>query len=276
MLVWFALLFFGFFGIGSGAEWAAAEQRASYDALKRQGNNAFSLRELHSVPVTLPNDTQVILIAPTAWRGLNHTLAELIKSEHAHFSHLLGPIPQFDLTVMLMEEEAFFKLTRAPRWTNALYFKGRITIPLAAKGELDQTNLMRAVKHEFAHAVINAFSRGRCPGWLDEGLAQWAEGPENPALRPALAQWLKSRGPVPLNLLQGGFTKLDLAMVPAAYAQSLFITKLIIRSFGFKVISKYLEELRREADQSIAFKKSFGFNEQHFERMAGLALSDWR
>ena len=32
------------------------------------------------------------------------------------------------------------------------------------------------LSHELAHAFIRQASGGRAPGWLHEGLAQWAEG----------------------------------------------------------------------------------------------------
>lgn len=37
---------------------------------------------------------------------------------------------------------------------------------------------------------------------------------------------------IPLGMLQGGFTKLDPKMVPAAYAQSLVTTSAVLSGYG--------------------------------------------
>jgi len=244
-----------------------SEDDLSYQAERGEG--------LIFLPVTLPDGGHVTLISPSRWRSLLKRLERLLVGEHARFTSLLGPLPPVKTAVQLMEEEHFFKLTQAPKWTNALYYQGRITVPLSPHKPVDCENLMRAIKHEFAHAIVNAISGGHCPGWLDEGLAQWAEGSENPALRPALERWLHIHAPVSLEQLQGGFTRLESSMVPAAYAQSLYLTKLIIKSFGFQAIRNYLDDLRGFGDRALAFQNNFGINEQNFERMAALALSRW-
>ena len=233
------------------------------------------VQRLSFIPVELPGGSHLTLISPSTWAHLLQELADSLQAQHQRFTRLLGPIPSFDTAVELMEEGRFFALTGAPIWTNALFYRGRITIPLPLGRVISRADLARAVKHEYTHAVVNALSGGRCPGWLDEGLAQWAEGSENPALRPALDKWLRRNDPVALELLQGGFTKLDPEMVPAAYAQSLYLTRLVISSFGFSALQAYLGNLRRFGDKSQAFTHSFGINEQKFEKMAGLTLSRW-
>ena len=124
--------------------------------------------------------------------------------------------------------------------------------------------------------MLHALSNGRCPGWLDEGLAQWAEGAENPALPRALSSWLKERSPVPLSYLQGGFTKLDPAMVAAAYAQALYSANLLVESFGFQRIRNYLELLHNNKSKSEAFNETFGLSEASFEKTLTLSLNEWK
>ena len=135
--------------------------------------------------------------------------------------------------------------------------------------------LYRSVKHEYTHAVINALSGGRCPGWLDEGLAQWAEGSVNPALEPALRKWLYFNPPIPLDLLQGGFTRLELPMVPPAYAQSLFAARSVIKTFGFPKISKYFKNLRKGKRKVSAFENSFDVDDSSFEKALGKSMKNW-
>ena len=112
-------------------------------------------------------------------------------------------------------------------------------------------------------------------GLLGRHLAQWAEGDENPALRPALRDWLSANPPVGLNLLQGGFTKLKSSIVPAAYAQSLFAAEYVLENFGFSDVRKYFNYLAAKQSKEEAFKNGFGMSEKNFEQKLGVQLQRW-
>lgn len=253
---------------------AAAPVRAEDLKARLASGSPQALSAITFSPLQLSGGSHLTLVSPARWKPLIQRLSGSLAEIHQHYTEIFGPIPPLTTSIRLMDEEDFFKTTGAPRWTNALYYKEEIIIPLRS-GNVDWDNLFRAVKHEYTHAVVHALSAGRCPGWLDEGLAQWAEGAENPALRPALIKRLRTSGPVPLKLLQGGFTKLDSAIVPAAYAQSLYITQILIRSYGFKHINMFLTALRRGQDKQTAFRRAFDVSEAGFERSMGRALAQW-
>lgn len=241
--------------------------------LQEEGSG--SLAKLRFSPVALSGGAKLSIVAPIKWEQVASDLTSVLKSSHEDFSELLGEIPAFTTTVKLMDEETFYLSTGAPRWTNALFFKNQIILPLSIEKLQQADDLNRSVRHEFTHAMIHALSGGRCPGWLDEGLAQWAEGFENPALKPALLAWISENPPVPFTLLQGGFTKLQNGMVPAAYAQSLFATNTVIKTFGFPKLKLYFEYLRGGHDKSKAFRESFGLSEDQFEGRLKLGLARW-
>lgn len=226
-------------------------------------------------PLSLKGGSSLSILYPKQWQNLAENIKSTILIAHDQFSEMFGKIPSFSSSIRLMDEESFYLSTGAPSWTNALFYKGQILIPVPEKGKIDLENIVRSVKHEYTHAVINALSDGKCPGWLDEGLAQWAEGSENPALRPALSRYLKNNQPVSLNLLQNGFTKLETRMVPAAYAQSLFATQTMISSYGLPSIAKYLRNLRDGEEKSEAFSNTFELAEYEFETYLAKGLGDW-
>jgi hypothetical protein len=113
------------------------------------------------------------------------------------------------------------------------------------------------------------------PGWIDEGLAQWIEGEENPALKNSLKAYLKRAAPVPLKLLQGGFTRLEATMVPAAYAQSLLAVQAMIKAYGVDKIALYLSLLRSDIDKEAAFETAFGISQDDFEYRLHSTLKAW-
>jgi hypothetical protein len=230
---------------------------------------------LRFTPINLANGSKLTLISPTRWSETASSLIAVLNTTHDHFTRLFSDIPAFSTSIRLMDEEEFFELTGAPKWTNAMFFRGQIILPLAKSKAIDIENLNRSVKHEYTHAILSALSAGNLPGWLDEGLAQWFEGEESPGLRAALRDWLKNNDPVPLDLLQGGFTKLKAEMVPAAYAQSLLATRIVAEKYGFPSMSVYLMLLRDGVDKDTAFESAFNIPLKDFEQQLGRALKRW-
>ncbi|MFO0415728.1 MAG: peptidase MA family metallohydrolase [Pseudomonadota bacterium] len=230
---------------------------------------------LRFTPVMLADGSRLTLISPRYWSDVSEEISLEVVRTHQHLTKLFGAIPPFRSSVRLLDERAFYELTGAPGWTNAMFFRGEIIIPLSPSQPVDLENIRRSVKHEYSHAVLSALSGGQIPGWLDEGLAQWIEGDENPALRATLKSYLKRAQPVPLALLQGGFTKLSPQMVPAAYAQSLLAVQALIKAYGITKFSEYLSALRGEEDKDLAFENTFGINLGEFEQRLSNTLIRW-
>ncbi len=175
---------------------------------------------------------------------INDLVTESIQKTHKELESLLGPLPMLSVQVKLMTPDVFTLSTGVPSWTNALYFDDTIIIPINQK-ELNEAELVRSVRHEFTHAVIHNLTDGKCPGWLDEGLAQFMEGTPNPLMRLALMQWLEKNPPVPFQLLQKGFTKLNKKFVAPAYAQSLWAANILIHQKGFLKIRNFFDQLKK-------------------------------
>jgi hypothetical protein len=230
---------------------------------------------LRFTPINLANGSKLTLITPTRWSETASSLIGVLNTTHDQFTRLFADIPAFSTSIRLMDEEEFFELTGAPKWTNAMFFRGQIILPLARGKAVDIENLNRSVRHEYTHAILSALSAGNLPGWLDEGLAQWFEGEESPGLRQALREWLKTHEPVPLSLLQGGFTKLKPEMVPAAYAQSLLATRLVAEKYGFPALGAYFMLLRDGVEKEVAFETAFNITLSDFESHMGRALKRW-
>lgn len=230
---------------------------------------------LRFTPVNLGDGSRLTLISPSSWSDLSEEISRELTTTHQQLTSLFGLVPAFRTSVRLLDEQAFYKLTGAPSWTNAMFYRGEIIIPLSTSEAIDLDNLHRSVKHEYSHAVFSALSGGSIPGWLDEGLAQWLEGEENPALRNTLRVYLNRADPVPLKLLQGGFTKLTPKMVPAAYAQSLLAAQALLKVYGVEKISVFLGLLRNQVSKDYAFETSFGLSEREFEERLGSTLRAW-
>lgn len=220
-------------------------------------------------PIKLSNGSQITLMSEHRWSGVARKLGEVVQRVDRSYRQILGDYGDSNAVIKLLDAETFYRTTKAPRWTNAIYYRDQIVIPMNEAEKLDSDNLIRSIRHEYTHAVIHTLSRGRCPGWFDEGLAQLLEGEENPALKPAVMRWLGSNPPVPFSLLQGGFTKLPEDMVAPAYGQSLYATRFLSNRFGFSAIRAYLSKLSLGYSSPEAFEYAFEIRETDFERKLG-------
>lgn len=200
---------------------------------------------------------------------------EVLGQSLDEFSRIFGTQPTEKVVLRFLTPEEFRRQTGAPAWTSAMFYRGEITIPLPKGKVINTTELRRALRHEFVHAVIAELSAYRCPAWLDEGVAQLLEGQPNPLLGPALRKWIHDNDAMPLSWLQNGFTTLDPQIVPAAYAQSLFATRTLVKQFGFAAVVDYLDKLKGGHAEEEAFRLAFKRSEEQFLDELTRSMKAW-
>lgn len=206
-------------------------------------------------------------IAEKSFKILNQTYDEL--------SRIFKTRPTKKVVLRFLPPEEFRRQTGAPEWTSAMYFRNEITIPLTKTTGWDEEELHRALRHEYVHAVVAELSNYKCPAWMDEGIAQLLEGQINPLLGPALRKWIAVNQAIPLDWLHNGFTTLDAAYVPAAYAQSLFAVRKLIQTNGFSSVGTYLQHLQSGKSERRAFHLAFGMKKSLFEQELTREIRRW-
>lgn len=78
------------------------------------------------------------------------------------------------IKVVLYTDQEFYDTTGLPPWVGGAY-DGKIHLPLA-NSDPESDIFQKVVKHELTHAILHQATRGKCPTWLHEGLAQYFEG----------------------------------------------------------------------------------------------------
>jgi Peptidase MA superfamily len=103
--------------------------------------------------------------------------------------------------------------------------------------------LSRVLKHELAHSFINQLSGGRCPQWLNEGIAQAVEPKSLSGRGRRLAELFKAQQEIPLNALEGSFMRFSPIEAVLAYDESLAAVQFIADTYGMSDVQRILQRL---------------------------------
>jgi tetratricopeptide (TPR) repeat protein len=101
-------------------------------------------------------------------------IVDFLEERYWILADVLMHAPEQPITVLLYPEQQFRDVTQAPEQVAGLY-DGKIRVPLGGITRIDPRS-GRLLTHELTHAVVRSKTRGNCPRWLHEGLAQRFEG----------------------------------------------------------------------------------------------------
>jgi hypothetical protein len=200
----------------------------------------------------------------------NQILAAL-ESDYDDLVRDLGTPPRDNVLVTLYTETEFFDVTHAPSWVGALN-DGKLRIPISGLTSVTP-ELAHVLKHELAHSFVAKLSAGRCPPWLNEGIAQFLE-PKNLADGHQLAMLYKRQQSIPFNVLEGSFMRLSGGTAYVAYAESLAAVTFINDSYGLSDVQLILERLSQGNTTEAALRATIHSDYGQFETDLGRYLAD--
>jgi tetratricopeptide (TPR) repeat protein len=179
-------------------------------------------------------------IAPQIAEEITDYLEERYRDLADTFRHA----PPQPITVLLYPDREFRDVTLAPESVAGLY-DGKIRVPLGGLSRIDP-RARQLLVHELTHAVVHSKTRGNCPRWLHEGLAQRMEGRE--LTRANLASVRKLVAPDPPTWETRGFS----------YPAALSLTTYLESRRGFGGIVVLLENLADGLDLDAALRDALG------------------
>lgn len=180
---------------------------------------------------------------------------ELIATLESQYDDLvrdLGVAPRNSILVTLYTEQAFFDVTHAPSWSGAVN-DGKLRIPISGLSSMT-SELARVLKHELAHSFVNQASGGRCPTWLNEGVAQALEPKSLTSNGRRLAQLFHAQQAIPYNALEGSFMRFSPAEAVLAYDESLAAVEYINETYGMGDIERILQRLSEGSSSEAAIR----------------------
>lgn len=168
-------------------------------------------------------------------------LLSTLESDYQDLSHEFGIEPRSSIQVVLYTNQAFFDVTRAPSWMGALN-DGKLRIPLQGLDSVTP-ELARVLRHELTHSFVNVVSLGRCPEWLNEGIAQMLEPQSLGGRIGGLAQLYRSDHEIPLNSLERGFASFNGAEARLAYDEALAAAECMRNHYGMSDMMRVLQQI---------------------------------
>ena len=193
--------------------------------------------------------------------------AEILSTLEEHFRSIQSVLrftPAEPIGVVLYTQQAFRDITQAPTWA-AAGNDGRIRVPVQGLTSVSD-QLSRELKHELVHSFVWQKTRGRCPGWLNEGLAQWMEGRRSDRDAAGLIAAYEQGQYIPLKNLEGSWTRLPAPAARFAYAWSLAAVEAIIANSGTWGIERLFDRFDVDPSFEAAMRASIQTNYADLER----------
>jgi len=204
--------------------------------------------------------------------SLRAQIIAVLESAYDDLSRDLGNPPRDSILVTLYTEQAFFDVTHAPSWSGAIN-DGKLRIPINGLTSMTP-ELARVLKHELAHSFITQLSGGRCPPWLHEGIAQLLEPRSLGGDGHQLARLFKTQQNIPLNALEGSFTRYSTAQAYLAYAESLAAVSYINDTYGMSDVQRVLQLLGQGTSTEAALRATIHSDYGQLESELGKYLVD--
>ncbi len=183
---------------------------------------------------------------------LRTRLIELLEQDYADLEKELGAAPASSIPVILYADAAFVDVTRGPSWTDAIY-DGKLRLNLRGRTELT-SEFARHLRHELAHSFIIQASRGRCPQWLNEGIAQSLEPQTRVPSGRLLSELYEAHSQVRLSTLEASFLQFSPSQAMLAYDESLAAVVFIRERFGMPALREILVRIGEGASTESALR----------------------
>lgn len=190
--------------------------------------------------------------------GLASQILSALDADFATLQQDFQYTPTAPIGVVLYTQKTFRNVTRAPSWADGLY-DGRIRVPVQGLTSVS-SELSQVLMHELTHSFVHQMTEGRCPTWLNEGIAQYMEGWRSAGSAKMLVASYDDKKFIPLSRLVGPWTGFPTPLADYAYAWSLATVESIIANSGMWGIRSLFTELRQGASARTALGVALQLN----------------
>jgi hypothetical protein len=152
-------------------------------------------------------------------------------------------------------------------WTGGISYPGMgLTVQIIAPWEYAW--MTDVLPHEIAHQIFFQLTDNAYvipPTWLNEGIAQYNEWVDHSYEEELVADAAAEERLLPMPMIVGGFPPDD--RVYLAYAQSYSLVKMLIETYGWEAMGRYLNAYKTAPisfDEEVAFEEVYGLSFDDF------------
>ncbi len=199
---------------------------------------------------------------------------QILATMEAHYSDLARQLnyqPGENIIVILYTQKQFVDITEAPSWAGALN-DGKLRIPVRGLSTVNR-ELERILKHELTHSFLRSLTDGRCPTWLNEGLAQLLEPRTTGAFASHLAPLFQQRKEIPYAVLEQPFVRFSDIQAQVAYAESLSATEYLRDRYGMGEVVRLLRNIGSGMEPELALRQGTGMDYSALQQRVGEYLA---
>lgn len=178
-------------------------------------------------------------------------ILEVLESAANLIGAELGHFPEARVPVAIYKRDDFKTVTDSPDWSGG-YYDGKIRLPFGSLKEI--TPAMRGVLfHEYAHVLIFELTRGNCPLWLNEGIAEMFGRIQYNRAMPEFGRAARKGSLADFRKMESGFNSLSSANAALAYQQSYAMVNFMVTRYGWHRIKQILTGLGKgmKFDESV-------------------------
>jgi hypothetical protein len=202
---------------------------------------------------------------------IRDALLEARRTVGGHFAYW----PKHKIVVLVYSWESFRALRQeTPEWVGG-QFDGKIRVPLP-DGQVDPRMVKQIIFHEYTHALIHDLSGGKCPRWLDEGIAEYEGRTQAPGPVAQLADAAQRNALVPWAELSGQFSPaLPTADVALGYQQSYSIVAYLVERYGMWRIRRLVKAFSGGGEWDAVLKEEYRLKPASLEQAWRAWLAEW-
>lgn len=202
----------------------------------RENNVEATMDRGHSSRFDLTYDPGVDTAFALAVLDVLESAANLVGAE-------LGLFPEARVPVGIYKRADYKTVTDSPDWSGGFY-DGKIRLPFGALNEI--TPSMRGVLyHEYAHVVVFELTRGNCPLWLNEGIAEMFGRMQYNRPLPEFGRAARADKLIDFRSLEANFSEFSPSAASLAYQQSYALVNYMVTTYGWHRVRQILSGLGR-------------------------------
>ncbi|MDD2734848.1 MAG: peptidase MA family metallohydrolase [Desulfuromonadaceae bacterium] len=168
-------------------------------------------------------------------------ILEVLESAANLVGAELGLFPEARIPVGIYKRADYKTVTDSPDWSGGFY-DGKIRLPFGALNEI--TPPMRGVLyHEYAHVVVFEMTRGNCPLWLNEGIAEMFGRMQYSRSLQEFGRAARTGKLIEIRSMEVDFSGLSSSAASLAYQQSYALVKYMVATYGWHRVRLILSGL---------------------------------